>query len=215
MHPLASNFRAPSPLYLPPVYPSRPPPPSAAVPADCDLYHGRWVPDPLPPLYTNATCRGISQHQNCQGNGRPDSGYERWQWKPNGCDLPRFDAREFARLMRRKSILFVGDSVARNQMESLVCLLSQVRGGREGEEVMGCLMLLNLGEPRDRKTRSTRMFQVVSAVLCPHPKLVVVRAHTTAICCVFFSPREFTPILSASLSACSWRFLPCVAASGC
>ena len=100
----------------------------AAVPADCDLYHGRWVPDPLPPLYTNATCRGISQHQNCQGNGRPDSGYERWQWKPNGCDLPRFDAREFARLMRRKSILFVGDSVARNQMESLVCLLSQVRG---------------------------------------------------------------------------------------
>lgn len=93
----------------------------------CDVYHGQWVPDPSPPPYTNASCAAISQHQDCQGNGRPDSGYEHWRWQPNGCALQRFNASEFARRMRRKSVLFIGDSVARNQMESLLCLLSQVR----------------------------------------------------------------------------------------
>ncbi|CAI5511580.1 unnamed protein product, partial [Closterium sp. Naga37s-1] len=98
------------------------------VPLACDLYRGSWVPDTSPPLYTNATCPNITRHQNCQGNGRPDSQYERWQWRPEGaaCALPRFDAEEFMRVMRGRGVLFVGDSVARNHFESLVCLLSQV-----------------------------------------------------------------------------------------
>ncbi|CAI5475123.1 unnamed protein product [Closterium sp. Yama58-4] len=98
------------------------------VPLTCDLYRGSWVPDTSPPLYTNATCPNITRHQNCQGNGRPDSQYERWQWRPEGagCALPRFDAEEFMTVMRGRGVLFVGDSVARNHFESLVCLLSQV-----------------------------------------------------------------------------------------
>ncbi|CAI5529416.1 unnamed protein product [Closterium sp. Naga37s-1] len=98
------------------------------VPLACDLYRGSWVPGTSPPLYTNATCPNITRHQNCQGNGRPDSRYERWQWRPEGaaCALPRFDAEEFMRVMRGRGVLFVGDSVARNHFESLVCLLSQV-----------------------------------------------------------------------------------------
>ncbi|XP_062073301.1 protein trichome birefringence-like 18 [Humulus lupulus] len=91
----------------------------------CDLYQGNWIYDSLGPLYTNNKCPILTQMQNCQGNGRPDKDYENWRWKPSQCDLPRFDARKFLNLMRGKTIAFVGDSVARNQMESLLCILWQ------------------------------------------------------------------------------------------
>ncbi|XP_031475888.1 protein YLS7-like [Nymphaea colorata] len=102
----------------------------------CDLYHGKWFFDPSGPLYTNNTCPIITQMQNCQGNGRPDQEYENWRWRPNECDLPRFDGKRFLELMRGKTLAFVGDSVARNQMESLLCILWQVespknRGNRK------------------------------------------------------------------------------------
>lgn len=94
---------------------------------NCDLYRGEWVTDSSGPLYTNNSCPIITQMQNCQGNGRPDKDYENWRWKPEQCNLPRFDARKFLELMRGKTLAFVGDSVARNQMESLLCILWQVR----------------------------------------------------------------------------------------
>jgi hypothetical protein len=93
--------------------------------AECDLYHGNWFYDPMGPLYTNNSCPLLTQMQNCQGNGRPDKGYENWRWKPSQCDLPRFDAKKFLELMRGKTLAFIGDSVARNQMESMMCLLWQ------------------------------------------------------------------------------------------
>ncbi|CAM8909047.1 unnamed protein product [Rhodiola kirilowii] len=104
--------------------------------SDCDLYHGQWIYDSGGPLYTNNTCPIITQMQNCQGNGRPDNDYESYRWKPAQCDLPRFDPRKFLDLMRGKTLAFIGDSVARNQMESLLCILWQVevpknRGNRK------------------------------------------------------------------------------------
>jgi hypothetical protein len=93
----------------------------------CDLSQGKWFFDSSGPLYTNNSCPLITKTQNCQGNGRPDKGYENWRWKPKQCILPRFDARKFLELMRGKTLAFVGDSVARNQMESLLCILWQVR----------------------------------------------------------------------------------------
>ncbi|XP_073292999.1 protein YLS7-like [Primulina huaijiensis] len=102
----------------------------------CDLYHGTWIYDPIGPLYTNNSCPVITQMQNCQGNGRPDKEYENWRWKPSECDLPRFDPKMFLELMRGKTLAFIGDSVARNQMESMLCILWQVevpknRGNRK------------------------------------------------------------------------------------
>ncbi|KAH6783034.1 TRICHOME BIREFRINGENCE-LIKE 18 [Perilla frutescens var. hirtella] len=97
-----------------------------AVEEDCDLYHGKWVHDTTGPLYRNDSCPVLTQMQNCQGNGRPDKDYENWRWKPSQCDLPRFDAKKFLELMRGKTLAFIGDSVARNQMESMLCILWQV-----------------------------------------------------------------------------------------
>ncbi|KAH9607468.1 hypothetical protein KSS87_019365 [Heliosperma pusillum] len=97
-----------------------------SVASDCDLFHGEWFYDPAGPVYTNNTCPVITQMQNCQGNGRPDKEYESWRWKPSQCELPRFNGTKFLELMSGKTLAFVGDSVARNQMESLLCLLWQV-----------------------------------------------------------------------------------------
>ncbi|KAL4385264.1 hypothetical protein GQ457_15G001540 [Hibiscus cannabinus] len=97
-----------------------------SVGSGCDLYNGKWFYDPQGPSYTNSSCPVITQMQNCRGNGRPDKEYENWRWKPSKCDLPRFDAKKFLELMRGKTLAFIGDSVARNQMESMMCLLWQV-----------------------------------------------------------------------------------------
>ncbi|GFP88306.1 protein trichome birefringence-like 18 [Phtheirospermum japonicum] len=96
------------------------------VDSDCDLSHGKWIHDSTGPLYTNNSCPVITQMQNCQGNGRPDKDYENWRWKPTQCDVPRFDPKKFLELMRGKTLAFIGDSVARNQMESMLCILWQV-----------------------------------------------------------------------------------------
>lgn len=92
----------------------------------CDLVKGKWVPDARPPDYTNETCRFIQGHQNCMKNGRPDVGYLHWKWQPDQCDLPRINAKSFLKAMRDRSMVFAGDSIARNQFQSLLCLLSQV-----------------------------------------------------------------------------------------
>lgn len=92
----------------------------------CDLFSGEWIPNMEAPYYTNDTCGVIQEHQNCLKYGRPDTEFMKWRWKPNDCDLPVFDPNRFLEIVRGKSLAFVGDSVARNQMQSLICLLSRV-----------------------------------------------------------------------------------------
>lgn len=92
----------------------------------CDLFSGEWIPNPDAPYYTNTTCWAIHEHQNCMKYGRPDSEFMKWRWKPHECNLPIFNPAQFLEVVRGKSLAFVGDSVGRNQMQSLICLLSRV-----------------------------------------------------------------------------------------
>lgn len=92
----------------------------------CDVFIGEWVRNPDAPYYTNMTCWAIHEHQNCMKYGRPDTDFLKWRWKPKGCDLPIFNPYQFLDMMRNKSMAFIGDSVGRNQMQSLICLLSRV-----------------------------------------------------------------------------------------
>ncbi|XP_038889400.1 protein trichome birefringence-like 19 [Benincasa hispida] len=94
--------------------------------AECDIFTGEWIPNPNAPYYTSSSCWAIHEHQNCMKYGRPDGGFMQWRWKPDGCELPIFNPSQFLELMRDKSLAFVGDSVGRNQMQSLICLLSRV-----------------------------------------------------------------------------------------
>ncbi|CAL4962335.1 unnamed protein product [Urochloa decumbens] len=97
----------------------------------CDIFRGEWVPDPDAPQYTNETCAFIQEHQNCMFYGRPDLDFLKWRWKPHGCDLPRFDPHRFLAAVGNKTIAFVGDSLARNHMQSLLCLLSKVASPKD------------------------------------------------------------------------------------
>ncbi|KAK6796851.1 hypothetical protein RDI58_004552 [Solanum bulbocastanum] len=72
------------------------------------------------------SCNAIYEYQNCMKYGRPDTDFFKWKWKPDGCELSIFDAHQFLEIVRGKSMAFVGDFVARNHMESLICLLSKV-----------------------------------------------------------------------------------------
>jgi hypothetical protein len=93
---------------------------------DCDLFKGHWVRESRGHLYTNSSCTTIPESKNCFKNGRKDMDFLNWRWKPDECELPRFDARSFLQIVQGKKMAFIGDSVARNHMESLQCLLSQV-----------------------------------------------------------------------------------------
>uniref|UniRef100_A0A0D9X394 Uncharacterized protein n=1 Tax=Leersia perrieri TaxID=77586 RepID=A0A0D9X394_9ORYZ len=93
---------------------------------ECDLYKGRWVYDAEgkeAPLYRESECGFLTEQVTCMRNGRRDDSYQRWRWQPEGCDLPRFEAAAMLERLRNKRMMFVGDSLNRNQWESMVCLL--------------------------------------------------------------------------------------------
>lgn len=92
----------------------------------CNIFSGDWAYDPEAAYYTNNTCLDIDIGRDCLGNQRLNTEYLKWKWRPYGCVLPRFDPKAFLEMVRGKSLGFVGDSLSRNQMESLVCLLSAV-----------------------------------------------------------------------------------------
>ncbi|KAA8526740.1 hypothetical protein F0562_009031 [Nyssa sinensis] len=89
----------------------------------CDFFEGSWNVDVSYPLYVPATCPFIGREFNCQNNGRPDLTYQKYRWRPQGCELARFDGEDFLKRLKGKSIMFVGDSISRNQWQSLTCML--------------------------------------------------------------------------------------------
>ncbi|KAM7277336.1 hypothetical protein ACFE04_019202 [Oxalis oulophora] len=90
---------------------------------ECDIFDGRWVYDPQENLYPESTCPFINEQFTCQKNGRQDNEYLNWRWEAKGCQIPKFDGKDMLERLRGKRLIIVGDSINRNQFESLSCLL--------------------------------------------------------------------------------------------
>ncbi|KAJ8573695.1 hypothetical protein K7X08_010206 [Anisodus acutangulus] len=104
----------------------------------CDITKGKWVFDDSYPLYTNASCPYIDEGFSCETNGRLDKNYMKWRWQPQYCDIPRFKAAQMLELIKGKRLVFVGDSINRNQWESMMCLLmGGIKDSRKVYETRG------------------------------------------------------------------------------
>ncbi|KAJ4817140.1 Protein trichome birefringence [Rhynchospora pubera] len=91
----------------------------------CNIYDGKWVFDESYPLYDSKSCSFIDEGFSCEANGRTDRDYTKWRWKPYYCNIPRFNAVKMLDLIKGKRLVFVGDSINRNQWESIMCILRQ------------------------------------------------------------------------------------------
>lgn len=125
-------------------------PPIALPPPTCDLARGRWLFDNVTtPLYREHECTFLTKQVTCLENGRPDDTWQYWKWQPNDCSLPTFDARRFMERMRGKRMMFVGDSLNRNQWESMVCMVQGVLSkGRKKVIKRGSLTIFHAKEYR-------------------------------------------------------------------
>uniref|UniRef100_A0ACD6A1Y9 Uncharacterized protein n=1 Tax=Avena sativa TaxID=4498 RepID=A0ACD6A1Y9_AVESA len=117
--------RAPSPLPRPFLR-------SHADGGRCDYSDGVWVRDAADaPTVYGEDCPFLDPGFQCARNGRTNSSFRHWRWQPRGCNLPRFNASEMLEWSRNGRIVFAGDSIGRNQWESMVCMLaSAVPSGR-------------------------------------------------------------------------------------
>ncbi|KAG8383861.1 hypothetical protein BUALT_Bualt04G0057700 [Buddleja alternifolia] len=99
----------------------------------CNYAKGRWVADSRRPLYSGFGCKQfLSDMWACRLTQRTDFSYEGYRWQPNNCEMLEFQGVEFLRRMQDKTIAFVGDSLGRQQFQSLMCMAT---GGKEKPEI--------------------------------------------------------------------------------
>ncbi|XP_074269304.1 protein trichome birefringence-like 16 [Silene latifolia] len=100
----------------------------------CNYAVGKWLADDHRPFYSGARCtQWLSEPWACRVSDRTDFSYEKFRWVPNECEMDEFSGSKFLRWMRGKTIAFFGDSLGRQQFQSLMCMLS---GGKERRDVI-------------------------------------------------------------------------------
>lgn len=99
----------------------------------CNLGKGKWIPADNRPLYSGFGCKQwLSGMWACRLTQRTDFGYEKLKWQPKDCKIDDFTGPEFLKRMQDKTLAFVGDSLGRQQFQSLMCM---VTGGEEMPDV--------------------------------------------------------------------------------
>ncbi|KAK6944727.1 Trichome birefringence-like, N-terminal domain [Dillenia turbinata] len=105
-------------------------------PADqaCNYAKGKWVKDNRRPLYSGSGCKQwLSPMWACRLTQRTDFSYEKLRWQPKNCIMEEFEGSKFLKRMKDKTLAFIGDSLGRQQFQSLMCM---VTGGIERPDVL-------------------------------------------------------------------------------
>eukprot|EP00897_Mesotaenium_endlicherianum_P010061 jgi/Mesen1/9083/ME000058S08576 len=89
----------------------------------CDYTQGSWFMDAHRPKYGGKSCRFVRPIFNCDANHRPDVKYRKYSWRPRACHLDSFSASTFFKKLGSKTVAVMGDSMAKNFHEALLCLL--------------------------------------------------------------------------------------------
>ncbi|KAJ0981254.1 hypothetical protein J5N97_009509 [Dioscorea zingiberensis] len=102
----------------------------------CNYGKGRWVADSKRPLYSGFECKQwLSSMWACRLMQRKDFSYEMFRWQPEGCEMPEFKASELLKRMQHKTVAIVGDSLGRQQFQSLMCMVTLGKENPEVEDV--------------------------------------------------------------------------------
>ncbi|XP_057955117.1 protein trichome birefringence-like 16 [Malania oleifera] len=99
----------------------------------CNYAKGKWVIDDNRPLYSGFGCKQwLSGMWACRLTQRTDFVYEKLRWQPQNCKMEDFRASKFLKRMQDKTLAFIGDSLGRQQFQSLMCMLTD---GQERPDV--------------------------------------------------------------------------------
>lgn len=100
---------------------------------DCNYAKGKWIVDDKRPLYSGNECKQwLSKMWACRMMRRSHFSYENYRWQPHGCEMPEFTGHNFLKRMRNRTLAFVGDSLGRQQFQSMMCIAT---GGKYSPEV--------------------------------------------------------------------------------
>lgn len=100
----------------------------------CNFAKGRWVTDDSRPLYSGFGCkRWLSSMWACRLTQRTDFEYEKLRWRPRDCEMEEFTSVKFLKRMENKTLAFIGDSLGRQQFQSLMCMIT---GGEDRPDVL-------------------------------------------------------------------------------
>ncbi|KAF3551951.1 hypothetical protein DY000_02000920 [Brassica cretica] len=95
----------------------------------CNYAKGKWVVDKHRPLYSGRHCKPwLASMWACRLMQRKDFAFERLRWQPKDCSMENFEASKFLKRMQNKTLAFVGDSLGRQQFQSMMCMIT---GGKQ------------------------------------------------------------------------------------
>ncbi|XP_038991536.1 protein trichome birefringence-like 16 [Hibiscus syriacus] len=100
----------------------------------CDYTKGKWVIDDRRPLYSGLGCKQwLAPMWACRMMQRQDFAFENLRWQPKDCELEEFEGSKFLKRMQNRTLAFVGDSLGRQQFQSLMCMIT---AGKESPDVL-------------------------------------------------------------------------------
>ncbi|CDY16554.1 BnaC09g37190D [Brassica napus] len=100
----------------------------------CNYAKGKWVVDKHRPLYSGSRCKQwLASMWACRLMQRTDFAFERLRWQPKDCSMEEFEGSKFLKRMQNKTLAFVGDSLGRQQFQSMMCMIT---GGKERLDVL-------------------------------------------------------------------------------